>query len=75
MAVGGVVMMTKIIYRDGTLDIVDASIIEGLRNEGKIAAYQVFHRWVEVRRMQQSNPDYHGPERRKQQGLTSANTL
>ena len=78
---GGVVMRTKVIYRDGTLGDVDSSIIDELRNEGKIAAYQegkiaayqVFLRWVEVRRMQ-SNPDYQGPERRRHD-LTQANSL
>jgi hypothetical protein len=59
------VMLTKVIYRDGKVGEVVSSTIEELRHEGKIAAYQVFHRWVEVRREQQSNPNYKGSETRK----------
>ncbi len=58
-------MMTRVIYRDGSIDVVDDSIIDGLRKEGKIAAYKVVHRWVEVRRKQLTDPNYQGPERRK----------
>ncbi len=56
---------TKVIYSDGTLGQVDSSVIEELRTEGKIAAYQDFHTWIEVRRNLSSDQSYQGPERRK----------
>ena len=62
---GDVVMETKVIYRDGSIGVVDASTVDKIRAEGEIAAYQVSHKWVEVRRKQVSDPNYQGPERRK----------
>ncbi len=58
-------METKVIYRDGSIDVVDALTIDKLKEDGKIAAYQVSHRWVEVRRKLLSDPNYQGPERRR----------
>jgi hypothetical protein len=65
-AAGGVVMLTKVIYRDGTFGEVDSSRIDELKSEGRIAAYHIYHRWIDVRRKQLSDTDYHGVERRKQ---------
>jgi hypothetical protein len=56
--------MTKVIYRDGTIGIVNASAIDKLRNEGKLYAYNVYHGWVKVRRKHPSDQNYKGPERR-----------
>lgn len=58
-------MEAKVIYRDGSIGVVNVSKIFDLTEEGKIAAYQVYHRWVEVRRRQVSDPNFQGPERRK----------
>lgn len=58
-------METKVIYSDGSVQIVHISKIEDLTEEGKIAAYQIHDRWVELRRKQVADPNYQGPERRK----------
>jgi hypothetical protein len=63
--VGEVAMEAKVIYSDGSFGAVDVSRLHDLTEESKIAAYQVYHRWVEVRRRQVSDPNYQGQERRK----------
>jgi len=57
-------MQAKVIFRDGTISMVDASVINALISEGKVAAYESPGGWREVRRMQ-ADPNYRGPERRK----------
>ena len=58
-------MEAKVIYIDGSIGVVDVSRIYDLHEENKIAAYQIYHGWVEVRRKQLSAPNFQGPERRK----------
>jgi hypothetical protein len=58
-------MKTKVIYGDGSIETVHVSKIDDLAEEGKIAAYQIYDKWVEVRRKQVTDGKYQGPERRK----------
>ncbi len=58
-------MEIKVIYGDGSIGVVNVSRIDDLTEEGKIVAYEIHRRWVEVRRSQASDPHFQGPERRK----------
>jgi hypothetical protein len=66
-------MLIKVIFTDGSTGMIKASRLGKLVKNHQIAAYQTFDRWVEVRR-KQSNPNYRGPERRKQ-GLILTNSM
>ena len=57
-------MLIKVIYADGSTGLLRTSRLAKLIKMHRIAAYQAFDRWVEVRR-KQPNPNYQGPERRK----------
>lgn len=61
---GGVAMLIKVIYADGSSGMVRTSRLAKLVKLNRIAAYESFDRWVEVRR-KQSDQTYRGPERRK----------
>lgn len=56
-------MQIKVIYPDGTSDMVKASIIEGLIKAGKIIAFLCSEGWVEVRR--KSKGSFYGIDRRR----------
>ena len=56
--------MIKVMFSDGSLGMIRASRLVKLMKLGKIAAYQPFDVWVEVRRKRKSD-DYIGPERRR----------
>jgi hypothetical protein len=62
---GGVAMLIKVIYADGSSGMLRTSRLSKLISKNRIAAYEVFDRWIEVRR-KQSHSGYPGPERRKQ---------
>ena len=57
-------MLIKVIYSDGSNGMLRTSRLAKLVKMNRIAAYESFDGWVEVRRGQ-SNPNYQGPERRK----------
>ena len=57
-------MLIKVLYADGSTGMLRTSRLAKLVRMNRIAAYQAFDRWVEVRR-KHSNPNYQGPERRK----------
>jgi hypothetical protein len=56
-------MLIKVIYSDGSYGTLRISRLAKLTRMNRIAAYETFNGWVEVRRKKQ-NPDYQGPERR-----------
>jgi hypothetical protein len=58
-------MLIKVIYSDGSTGLLRTSRLAKLVKRNRIAAYQSFEGWVEVRR-KHSNPNFQGPERRKQ---------
>ncbi|HJV64795.1 MAG TPA: hypothetical protein VJ550_03580 [Geomonas sp.] len=58
-------MKTKVIYEDGSIKTVHVSRIEDLVEKGKVAAYNIEDKWIEVRRRQVTDFGYQGPERRK----------
>ncbi len=63
----------KVIYTDGTTDIVNAARIVELLHTKKIAAIQCSEGWLEIRRDQivGFKAAYDGPERRKPRQETS----
>jgi hypothetical protein len=65
---GGSEIMIKVIYSNGSQGMVRDSNLGRLLRLGRIAAYQPFDTWVEVRR-KQKNKDYLGPERRTSGGF------
>ena len=58
------VMLIKVIFSDGSLGMVRASLLGKLISLGKIVAYQPFDEWVEMRRKR--NSDFKGADRRIQ---------
>ena len=66
-------MLIKVIFSDGSNGMIRTSRLAKLVKMNRIAAYQSFEGWVEVRR-KQSNPNYQGQERRKH-SLKQANSL
>ena len=56
--------MLKVMFANGSLGMIRASRFIKLMKLGKIAAYQPFDDWVEIRR-KKCNDNYYGPERRK----------
>ena len=63
-------MRIKVIYIDGTSDMVRPSTLGRLMELDGIVAYQCSEGWVEVRRKQLKG-NYFGPERRKSKPETS----
>ncbi len=57
-------IMIKVMFSDGSLGMISPSRLVKLIKLNKIAAYQPFDVWVEVRRKGNSG-NYRGPERRK----------
>jgi hypothetical protein len=57
-------MLIKVIYSDGSTGMLRTSRLAKLIKMDRVAAFQSFNGWVEVRR-KQPNPKYQGPERRK----------
>jgi hypothetical protein len=55
-------MLIKVIFSDGSLGMVRASRLVKFVKMGKIAAYQPFDDWVEIRRKR--NTGYKGSDRR-----------
>lgn len=66
-------MLIKVLYSDGSTGLLRTSRLAKLLRMNRIAAYQSFGGWVEVRR-KQSSPNYRGEERRKH-GLNQVNSL
>lgn len=60
---GGMGMQIKVIYPDGTSDMVRAGTIDGLIKNGKIIAFLCSEGWVEVRR--KSTTSFNGVDRRR----------
>jgi hypothetical protein len=56
-------MLIKVIYSDGFIGMLKITRLAKLVKMNRIAAYESFDGWVEVRR-KLKNPDYQGPERR-----------
>jgi len=66
-------MEAKVIYRDGSIGIVGVLEIDDLAEEGKIAAYKIYHKWIEIRRKHVYDSNYKGPERRKSNFIINNN--